>query len=246
MLKLEKASRDGQISIIIRDKERFFSRPIAVAFALAILYHLLFLIIFQVAPFKLRLNQTIFPPVLVEADSIKETAIEVNVDRPKTIYSGLPPRPSSQPSLPDYPYFTAERPVEYIKENSSQINSFLRIEKEVYEPLFFPIEKSPLPPIHIVISGFLADKKLLSEGLKGKKLPAVKSTITQTELRNTYAVLVEGRTGRIFWYEPKQQTSITAIDSFAESILHDVQFTPSDEAFVTAGEIELHFNVGIP
>lgn len=244
MLKLEKGLRDRQISIIVRDRERFFSRPIALAFVLALVYHLILALIFQVTPVKIRFNQTVLPPVHVDADGTKAAAALVNLNSPSKISTGLPERPITIPKIPEHPLFLVQRPIEYIKESSIHPNSFQRIEKEIYQPSYEPIQPHKLSPIHIVISGLLADKNLLSDGLRGKNLQD--SCKSKTPIRSIYSVLIEERSGRIFWYEPIQQTNVTAIDRLAESILHDLQFSPDSKAFVTAGEIEFHFNSDMP
>ncbi len=244
MLKLQKASSDRQISIIIRDKEYFFTHSFLIAFALAAGFHLLFLLIFHIAPFKIRWSETLFPPVQVEA-SFNDAGVVIAVTPPLPIASGLPPARPSLPILPEQPTLLALRPMEYLKENDKPHNPFSHIERNVYQPVFAPLHKPPLPPITLMISGPLSGKSLLADGLQDKRLPRI-NYAGNPELRTIYHVLVEEHSGRIFWHEPKELTNIAALDRFAEGLLQAIVFAPGKQAFVTDGEVELHFNLRAP
>jgi len=240
MLKLEKISRDRQISVIVRDKECFFTRSLIIALAIAAGIHFLFLVVFNISPFKIRLSQIIFPPVQVEVDaSPKDTAILAQVDTPKPIASGLPTQRPSLPIMHEYPTFLAAQNADYIKENRREGNPFLAIENDITSPSFPSGGNTSLPPLSIVVSGLLADIPVLDDGLKGKKVPGIKASINQR--RVVFDVLVEGRSGSVIWFQPVQLTENSTADRFVETIIREMQFHKGSY-FVTAGEIEFHFN----
>lgn len=239
MLKLERASREGMISVIVRDKENLFTQPFTLAFCIAIAIHLSLILLFHVAPFKIGMNDTIFPPTRVEADALtKESAIAEIEPAIQTI-RGLPSPPPSRPQTLHEPKFLTVRPMEYRKAESTTATAFNKIENVIYQPEFTPLVAKHQKPLEILISGILAEQKLLSNGINDKAIPS------SNELRITYSVMVEGRTGKIFWFESKQhQQHFSAIDKFAESLLNDMKFAANPEMIAMSGEIELHFNSG--
>lgn len=242
MLKLEKASRE-QISITMRDKERLFTRPLAIAFAIALGYHLLFLILFHVVPLKLHVSQTIFPPVQVEIDGNQEVAVLANIDSQQMYSSGLPERNPVLPALPSRPSYSEERFLEYFQEQARNWNPFQQLEQSVYQPEFMPLVHDVVPPIRILISGPLSEIELVDDGID-KVFPTLRGNSQQNEWKVSYHVMVKEQTGRVFWFEPVIQTHIQAIDHFAEQVLRDLRFNPMKDAFVTAGDIELMFTLG--
>jgi len=55
-------------------------------------------------------------------------------------------------------------------------------------------------------------------------------------------VLIEGKTGKIFWFEPKQLSHDASIDKFAEAVLQNMKFGIDPKMIAMDGEIEMHFN----
>ena len=82
MLKLEKVAKTLEISIALRQRDSFFSAPLLQAFGIAIALHIFAGVLFQVSPFRISGSQTIFPPVLVDAELISEgeSAVVAQVD----------------------------------------------------------------------------------------------------------------------------------------------------------------------
>jgi len=246
MLKLEKTSPDRQVSVILRDKENLFTHSFIVAFSWAAGFHLLLLILFQVTPIKLRFSETLFPPISVETDTVSNDAIVLaEMALVPLVASDLPPFTSSTPTLTEHPYYLSLHHIEYLKETPRTNNPFEQIEKEIYHPRFTPLAKGILPPISVIVSGQLAEHPLILDGLTNKTVPVVPNSSLSAgkELRVIYQVYVEGKSGDIFWYEPKQVTHIASLDRFAETVLHDMRFAEDKASFVTAGEVELHFNL---
>lgn len=237
MLKLEKTSRNG-LKVIVRDKENRFTQPFAIAFGIAVGIHLGLVILFHVVPFKIGMSENVFPPTRVHADTaLKESAIAQIAPAVKSI-RGLPPLPVSEPVLASTPKFLAFRPVEFSSAKNLASTSFAQIEKEVYQPEFNPMENRPKKPFQIIVSGVLAEHGIVSDGMDKKTVPALK----KDSVRITYAVQVEGKTGRIFWYEPKQGVLDAAVTRFAEAVLQDMKFAMDPAMIAMGGEVEMHFN----
>jgi len=247
MLKLEKASLHSEINVSLRDKDYFFSRSLIFSFAIAAGLHLLFLLIFQVSPFKIRWNETtIFPPIEVEADAaFQDLALLVEMDASPKLASGLPFYPASTPLLSMTPSFSAAQPIEYLYEQKSFDNPFVQIENNIYQPSFTPLAKTELPPLSLFISGPLASRDLIPEPLSNQMLKELKTIITnESEIRVIYSVMVDGSSGQIFWYEPNELSNSTPLNRLAEIILKGLQFDKEKDTFVSSGEVELHFNLG--
>lgn len=244
MLKLEKTSREGTINVIVRDKEPLFTKPFALAFAIALGFHLFLMMLFHISPLKIGTNDTFFPPTSVEADaSLKESALAV-VEHSIQHIRGLPLPPVSRPILRQQPEFIAVRPIEHNKVENSRLNSFAEIENEVRQPKFHPLATSQKKPLEVIISGTLAGQPLLSNGLDDHSLPTFPSS-KEREKRMAYSVMVEGRTGKIFWFESKQPTSHSPIDSFAEKVLRGMKFAADPQMVAVNGEVELQFRFNL-
>lgn len=238
MLRFEKTSRNGLLKVIVRDKENRFTQPFAVAFGIAVAIHLGLVVLFHVVPFKIGMSENVFPPTRVHADTaLKESAIAQIAPAVQSI-RGLPPLPVSGPIMSSHPKFLAFRPVEFSKAKNSATLSFAQMEKEVYQPEFNPLDNRPKKPLQIMVSGVLAEHGLVSNGMDKKTIPSLKKDST----RIAYSVLVEGKTGRIFWYEPKQGAQDPSIDRFAEAVLQDMKFAIDPAMIAMGGEIEMHFN----
>lgn len=246
MLKLERVSHDNQISVTVRDRQQLFTRSFLIALSSALAIHLAVVILFHISPIKIRWNYPPPFPIIVEADLTfsKDSTIlaNANID-PKLQTSYIEPKPSL-PALPTFPAFLAVHDIEYINEKKRFINPFLEIEKEIYQPsMVIPIPKIPRKTITLQISGPLAKRTVVNNNLNDRSLPSIPASLQlDKQLSTSYSVNVEEDTGRIFWYEQTQKTGCPVLDSFALSILRDLQFLIKPTNFVTSGEIEIHFN----
>lgn len=237
MLRLERKSYDPLVHVLFRDKESLFTRSFATAFILALAIHLGLFILFRISCLKILSGVSTLPPIHVEADiALKEAAAVADIESNVLSIQGIPIPFPSHPELSNHPTFLAVRPTEYIKEPDISENSFIGIEKSVYSPDPTPPIGRPKAPIELVVSGPLASQAIVFDGLN-RLAPAI-----QGALRAVYNVLVDGRSGRVVWFEPKQTTNMPSIDRLAESILRGLLFASDAATVATAGEIELHFN----
>src|SRR5262245_51257714 len=129
MLKLERIAKTDEINVLIRSKPSLLNRPFLYALTYAILFHLSALLIFQIAPFKLGYQQSLFPPVRVASEvpsSIGIYATNAMQDDdmiPSYLIAPLPPIPEL-PSFEDGPLV---RNMEYIQQSNPLSNPFLAL-----------------------------------------------------------------------------------------------------------------------
>lgn len=239
MLKLQRNSREGTISVIIRDKEYLLTRPFLLALAIAIGIHLGLILLFHIAPFNIDFNERVLTPTQVQADNTGESIIIAELAPTAPSIRGLPPVPSSYPSLSQPPKFLAYRPIAHRKIDNQANVAFTKIEQKIYVPEFIPtLHRALQSPFQIAVSGILGDYTLITDGMENQIIPKSKTGST----RIIYSVLVEGRTGKIFWFEPSQHAHEAAIDKFAEKILRKMKFASDPKAIAISGSIEMQFN----
>jgi hypothetical protein len=250
MLRLERVSRDCQVNVAIRDKESWWNQTVLVAFFIAISLHGISFLIFQITPFKVRIPETIYPPVVVDSDLAlsnekKEILALTDPDSEYLSTQFFFEHVPSVPSLPGMSKSPMVRHMEYIKEASVLANPFTQLEQEIHH-FDFPVFSPPqlvMPSIVLVISGGLADKKLLVNGIDDNRAFLHKlSPKSMSSQKVIYTVQVEEQTGGIFWYSLKQTAETNSLNHLAEKILRSMQFHTQPHAFVTSGEIEIHFH----
>ena len=241
MLKLERKSRDGQVKVLVRDREYPINRTLAIAFAAALGFHLLFFILFQISPFRIAGINTLFPPVHVEADVVTKEIVSIAMleQFPLSI-PGIAFPTASHPAKQERPEYLAVRPSVYIKETHHSNNAFSALESEIYQPEIALPKRTSKRPVELFISGLLAEKKLVSPPIDAIKLPTLPNR-ADAHLHVVYDLVVEGSSGRVIWFEPKHQTNIPALDVLAGNIVENLEFAPDPRTFTTTGSVELHY-----
>jgi len=224
MLKLERSSKnDRQVSVIVRNQEHWLTQPLQIGLAIAIAFHLLFFTLFQIVPFQFPANSFVFPPVTIEVPANSHTSMAALTEKVQEIVSELPPRPATVPPLPNSPQFTRVYPREAPQVQPT--DAFTQIEEEVYTPTWK--QKSAGPSLRWIVSGPLADRPLLHS-------PTVHPKV---ETHATYQVMVDNRTGKIFWFNSIDTPSNAATSQWLSAF----QFATDQDAFVTEGFLEIHF-----
>jgi len=100
MLRFERKSRNQEVSISLRNPDKFINRLSMVAFGIALGLHFLGVLIFHIAPFKIQ-TAAVLPPVAVKAETPAGpyVAIENTAESPLNISKP----PFSKPELPPFP-----------------------------------------------------------------------------------------------------------------------------------------------
>lgn len=244
MLKLEKA-RNQEVTVTFRKRERLFSSTFLYALSMALGLHLFAALIFQIHTY-LHTNDKVFSPVTVEIDraglaSDGNNGAVASIDESYSSSNDeLAPKASS-PTLSMLSTVPAVHHIDYIKESNSQHNPFGAIEDDL-QYLFFQKESEQLPVIQVHVGGVLAEIPVIKDGV-GPELIRILSAKGLTQQRLSYAVQVEGKTGRIFWHMPMSAIEKSELGDAAEQILNEMRFQKDDDIFIAAGEIEIEFRL---
>jgi len=243
MLKLEKAIRNGDISIELRQKEPFFTVNLRNALLVALAFHLSAILIFHITPMLLSSNK-ILPPAIVEINfDDPEGAALAALDPEMGPKRHLLAPKMSSPELPRIPQLTVMEQMEYFQETSLMDSLFTAIEIKKEEERFFQSSLismvQPSKAIEIHITGALAEKM--------ETLPEIPLALRDTAMKNSgrllFAVQVDNRNGQVFWKQKKAENRDARLEhqQLAEKILQELKFTLNPDYFVTAGEIEMTF-----
>lgn len=244
MLRLERSSRDKLINIFVRDKERFLSKPFMIAFSIAFGFHLFLLLIFHVSPFIFT-GDVIFPPANVVADTAlsREGTVAI-IDSSSQWIKGLPQPPASSPAVGGTPAFTVTRPMAKGEDLHVDDRLFAEMEQSVYLPKFDPLKPAKPAAFSFIISGMAAAVPIVEGSpLNGAGLTDLIAAVNE-DARTVFAVMVDGRTGKVIWYEPLERSGKTKLDKFAENVLAELTFAKNSAGLAASGEIEFQIRQG--
>lgn len=242
MLKLEKSPKTHEITLSIREPNRFFTKTLLIALGWALALHLGGYLFIQIQPFKLLPSFT-FPPVNVETTTPFDQ-LSLQIKSEEAFLDSIPPPPMPQavfPLAPDTFLLDEESALGgYYKNLSSSFlfDSLERTALPILPPVSMPIEYTPL---QIHVSGNLASRKILEEPDPIKKV----AQGTLHYYRSSYDVQIDPLTGQIIWYEKKLSSGNERIDHLAENKLLSLKFladrsqdniTGTIDFFVTEGK----------
>lgn len=263
MLKLEKIGKTRELNVLLRSRPTLLTVPFLLALSYAIGIHVAALLLFQISPFKIGYQTTLFLPVSVAIDLPVRSGVyagPLDFEAELSIPSHLI---APQPELPGLPIALETGllwNMEEIKPDStSSRHAFLSIENSLIfnegEELF----KNAVgyTPLSIFVSGELAELsiplKLNEEQLAAiSSLHAWKTAKTDgavSEIRTTYRfrfnVKVDQNKGEICWWEPLEvhENESKNLYDRALEILKSLRFVPEPELVVLSGEIEIVLSV---
>lgn len=244
MLKLEKISKSVEIGITLRQRETFFTRNLLQAFTIAVGLHVVAALCFQVHLFKILGNQSVFPPIFVDADiSLQsEGQVMAQIDQREAFPLAIKEPSRSSLKLPPLPGGEIHRPPIIHHPVPSPVDLFATLNHDIYPLDFMGAKgvKRNVLPVQIHISGPLSEKKMIVKSTQN--LPQVTQ---DSPYRVVYHVQIDDTTGAIFWYELKDKQEKMPGEAEARKILQALRFQTSEDSFVTAGEIEINFNQGM-
>jgi hypothetical protein len=241
MLRVKKSWSTQDVTLYLKERERFFSRSLCTGLSLALIFHAIAFLTFYIKPFNPG-PSWVFPSLNVEADIFDQGREVAFLDEELIDHDFLSP-PNPIPSLPsvDELYGVQSR---YGFLGEGFIDQALDRDRSAPPlPTFFTvmepsaISETSLPyiesicyqPIEILISGDLAERPLLmtEELSKLKELRQVKGKKKLCYFSINYAVRIQPETGEVFWYERTQTSGVKEIDQVAESVLQHIKFMPS-------------------
>lgn len=238
MLKLEKSAKADEITIVLRQRDRFFNAALVKAFSIALGLHLLAALLFEVQVFKIIGSQTIFPPMMVDADLANGLEGNIFIDINETDLQPLTVKePHGSPFVFVDPPAKKDSYALNLMENTgtSSTTLFASIEKPDFVPddVKWGCCRSGSQKIYLHVAGPLAGRPMEWNLTTGANY--------RVPYLAVYAVQVDDQSGTIFWYEPKHKVVNAALDRIAENILREIRFNTVNGSFVTPGEIEIHF-----
>lgn len=245
MLKLEKGSRLSGLMMRMRERERFFEPRLLKALMIALIFHIGGFLLFHVSPFSLP-SSFVFPPIEVQSESIQPRVSALASTTPEENEEFSPPPltlipimdwislPKESALLPTLAFnFEVLQPLEQ------------RVWPKWHEPLSIPLEE---PHIQLVISGDLAKHTLvemdpllneMQPQINSRDPPTLESESNQSPKERfvTYQVLMDEKTGELFWYERVESSGVVALDRLTEKILLNLHFVPAYSTELVTGAL---------
>lgn len=237
MLKLEKTSNFSGLTIRMREQERFFEPRVLKALAIAIILHMGTLLLFDVTPFYLSSTFT-FSPIQVQSEPPPQgvsALVSSYMEEDELSHLPLPIIPAL-----DWIFFSQESIL--TPSLAFDIYALQSLEDRLWpkweEPLSIKLEE---PGIQLVISGDLAQIPLLTIDPLLNQMQPISFHEASAYATATYQVLLDEKTGELFWYERTESSTIPTIDQLTESILLNLRFVSAEMKAPVEGA--LHFFV---
>lgn len=240
MLKLRKAARSRDVTVVVKDAEGALTRGLKVAFAIALTIHLVLFFTFHITKIHFNFSDVLLPPSTVTAEpSFPNAATIISTDVHILLDKRIPIPPELLPPMGSTNVFAQNNTIALAE--PEPIQEVL----PVWPPLLSTNLTAP-PPIRVITSGNIHDILLADANIA--KVPRPKLTQKSLDMesaRVVFDVAVDTRDGTIFWYEVQEKSSIPALDALAEELLHKMQFTTTDDSstLLAKGTIEVHYNL---
>lgn len=244
LLRLEKDKQQKSVNIRLRDRERRLTPTFLTAFAIACTMHLFGVVLFQVAPFKVAYATGPIPPAEVSVDFSSFQKMGVSAEVPimdATEMFALKP-PIHAPTLrKSIPLFESQVPLPSPAGNTT-CSSVLGCVQASPIPLKLFCPKEPLhdSKVKMVFSENLSHRLYQTDVKRYESFP---EETPLSRYFGRYQVKVEGRTGRIFWFQPTVPFERRRAQKVAENLLKRVRFVPSSRDGIVSGEVELQFSL---
>lgn len=218
MLRLEKTANLSNITIRMRERERFFEPRLLKALAIALIFHCGALILFQVTPFSFASTFT-FPPVHVQSDSLIKgvsTFVSHHTDEDEINFPSIS-------IIPPLDWISVSQESALIPSVALNLQDLISLEERIWpkweEPLSQRLEE---PRIQLAISGDLAELSLITSDPLLNQMQPLSSHSFSTYV--VYKVQLDEKTGEIFWYERITSSQEPVTDQLTEKILLNLRF----------------------
>lgn len=243
MLKLEKNQHTQDLKITFQQRDRFFNRSLIFALTLAIAIHAFSWLLFTIAPLTFNFPDSLPTPIVVEADPqhtdknrISEQIIFSELEQRKIAKRSLIEPAKRKMTLPMPSPKNIDLTLHVVENENLLTQNSAMSQLLIDDALNIPLN---LPKISIQIFGPLANKTLLSNGLKEEENVLLHRSIkTLKQQRLTFDVLMDQQEGRLIWFLNTTPSQIVSKQA-AETILKNMRFTKSKDAGMTKGTIEI-------
>ena len=230
MLKLEKASKLSNVTIRMRERERFFEPRLLKALTIALLLHCGAFVMFHVTPFSFT-STFVFPPVLVQSDSTIKGVVALvsdQIEKEELLYPPLP-------FIPPLEWISSFLPESILIPSYAFDSEGLEsLEKQLWPKWEAPLSlKLEEPRIQLNISGPLAELSMVASDPLLEQMQPISSHDFAAYV--TYQVLLDDYTGEIFWHERIESSIEPAINQLTEKILLNLRFSSQKTGESVAG-----------
>ncbi|KAF3362868.1 hypothetical protein PHSC3_000610 [Chlamydiales bacterium STE3] len=228
MLKYE-TSKEKKIAVAYKERTKLFTKDFILALCIAIAIHLSFVLLFR----------------------IKEIGLLIKINPKNLVFKVESDLALNEVSIDELPSGNGEEVVPApMDEGMATLDSTTIFAIEKYNKSPFHYIETPLPCFFLddLISKNESSKKkeiVLSHELSSKKIlnAEILKALGQAgkEASVAFKVQVDDATGRVFWSELYRSSGKRFWDKQAAEIIHQLEFAPLENAFVSLGEIELYF-----
>ncbi len=245
MLKLEKFAKNLELTLTWRPPLAHAKGGFLYALLLALAFHLLAGLLFQIGPFKVLSYPLPLNSIVVESDlshgqrdntaNQEEILAQINI---KVIKDVIKEPPGQLMTLPTTTWIGHKQ-----QKEQNRINKWLDLEEQTPYPLDFFAQLQKVPStstLAISITGELADRFLNQQEVQETKI----DDLLNANFQALYAIQVEDRTGKVFWYEKKQVEFNPHANKLAEKLLKSLSFQIKEQGFISKGEVEILLSKG--
>lgn len=234
MLKLEKADKSRELTVLLRAKQTFLTGRFLMALGYAVFVHVAAFFLFKVAPLKLSFQSTLFPPVNVAIDFPSRGGVYVNY-RDEELVTDFPIVPEEKfPMISD---LIGTSLMTGIDAASLQMTDYFFLDSENIEE-FATKEEIPISQA-IYISGALAEIPLIAANSEHETVSIpTEGKILKAE-SYLFRVLLDQGKGEIFWWETIGSDFFKIIPAEVLAKLESLRFVPDEKFGILSGEIEI-------
>lgn len=244
MLRLSKARDLDTIQITVREKERALNVSLVAALGLATLFHVLALMTFRVVGPADKPCGSAPPPSSVVVD----LGVGQDLDAEgATVQRLLSRHPAPQEPVP-HDLWAVEAEDRYDFENNlhgeEEGSQFLQIDLIPYEANRSDMRFSHThTPVTVGVKGVLAEHPWKTDTLGTLSTPRPTDKTTKS-YAVSYQVLMDARTGKIFWYDNVEKQAPEGALRIATSLLQKLSFQEDSESTeIVRGTVEFQFDV---
>lgn len=236
MLRFEKGSSAQKISLVVREKDPFFSAALQKALLIAFSLHLAFFLLVKITLHRSD-GMFISLPSEVVSDGFSGTSNAVALPPEDPLFNGfdlmaLGTLPSLN-RLPDEVDRDGDGDKPYYDENP-----FFPLEQELLFSSYDPMEREATSLVaKVVLSGPLA--KFGPPGLEQTLILGLKE-LPFKPMRAIYDVEISAEEGCVIWLFPKELSSDPSFNALAERFIYGLCFPRNAASFNIQGTVELH------
>lgn len=237
MLKLEKIAKSRELSVLLRSKPTILTFPFLCALGYALLIHIAALFLFQISPFKVTYQQSLFAPVRVATEmpihhGVLSTNLQFEEQEPIAEYL-IAPLPLT-PTLPKAYQMLAKINRAEMEQNNT-FNAHLPLEGFFFDNLETPLamESQSYQVLAIYLSGPISEYSL-----KNKDVETLDPQ-PQLTYRILFSVKVNQSNGEIFWWDLREAPDSKQLQNEAINVLKSLQFAPQSTPDFLSGGIEI-------